>query len=166
MMLVRNRMIWTTFDSPIGTLTLTAEGEALTGLRFPVGLSEALDPADLGDIGVTTQLAEYFRGERTEFDIEVVIRGGTDFQRSVWAALPSIPYGETLSYGELTRRIGFDADHTHVRAVAGAVGRTPVPIVIPCHRVIGSDGSLTGYGGGLDRKRHLLDLEAGQGSLL
>jgi methylated-DNA-[protein]-cysteine S-methyltransferase len=106
---------------------------------------------------VTTQLDEYFAGERRTFDLELDLRG-SEFQLEVWTALREIPFGETIAYGELAARVG-RAGHEHVRAVAGCVGRTPVPIIVPCHRVIGADGSLTGYGGGLDRKRALLDHE-------
>ncbi len=101
------------------------------------------------------QLDEYFAGERTEFDVTLRLEG-TEFQRRVWAGLLEIPYGETISYGELATRIG---QPTASRAVGLANGRNPVGIIVPCHRVIGSTGALTGYGGGLDRKRALLDLE-------
>jgi methylated-DNA-[protein]-cysteine S-methyltransferase len=101
------------------------------------------------------QLAAYFAGERTDFDLPLS-PSGTPFQLSVWRALLSIPYGETISYRELARRIG---NAKAVRAVGAANGRNPIPIIVPCHRVIGADGSLTGYGGGLPRKRLLLELE-------
>ena len=103
------------------------------------------------------QFTEYFAGQRTEFDLPLDCATGTEFQRLVWRALCDIPYGETISYGELARRIGQPAA---VRAVGLANGRNPLSIVVPCHRVVGTGGKLTGYGGGLDRKRHLLDLEA------
>jgi len=102
------------------------------------------------------QLQEYFSGERALFDLEL-LPIGTDFQRRVWTELSRIPYGETISYGELARRIG---NHKAMRAVGLANGRNPIPIVVPCHRVIGADGSLTGFGGGIERKRWLLDHEA------
>jgi methylated-DNA-[protein]-cysteine S-methyltransferase len=101
-------------------------------------------------------LDEYFRGHRIRFELTLELTG-TPFQQRVWEALREIPYGATVSYAELAGTIGRP---DRVRAVGGAVGRTPVPIIVPCHRVIGSDGSLTGYGGGLHRKRALLDLEA------
>jgi methylated-DNA-[protein]-cysteine S-methyltransferase len=101
------------------------------------------------------QLAEYFAGQRTEFDLPLEM-AGTDFQRRVWAALRQIPYGETVSYGELARGLG---KASASRAVGLANGKNPFAVVVPCHRVVGSDGSLTGYGGGLDRKRFLLALE-------
>ena len=102
------------------------------------------------------QLQEYFAGRRQRFDLALRLEG-TPFQRRVWAALREIPYGQTRSYGDVAAAIG---RLDRVRAVGAAVGRTPVPIIVPCHRVIGADGSLTGYGGGLQRKRALLDLES------
>jgi methylated-DNA-[protein]-cysteine S-methyltransferase len=149
---------WDRYDSPIGPLTIVRGERGISGLHFPnrpapVSPSDR-DPAAVAD--VSAQLASYFAGERRTFAVEVDLSAGTEFQQSVWRALLQIPYGQTVSYGELARRIGrFD----RVRAVAATVGRTPVPIVVPCHRVIGADGSLTGYGGGLDRKRTLLELE-------
>ena len=106
-------------------------------------------------INVFLQLKEYFNRTRKEFDLQLEIIG-TDFQKSVWEELTKIPYGETISYGELAERMG---DKNKMRAVAAANGANPIPIIIPCHRVIGSDGSLTGYGGGLDVKKWLLELE-------
>jgi methylated-DNA-[protein]-cysteine S-methyltransferase len=109
---------------------------------------------------VRRQLCEYFDGERDAFDLPLEM-SGTPFQRRVWQALQQIPYGETTTYGELARRMGRPAAS---RAVGLANGRNPIAVIVPCHRVIGSDGSLTGYGGGLERKRLLLDLEAGRGA--
>jgi methylated-DNA-[protein]-cysteine S-methyltransferase len=145
-------------ESPIGPLSLHTEPAGLSGLRF--GAEPGL-PAATG--AIAEQLDEYFAGERHAFDLPLVLRG-SDFQLAVWNALREIPYGETRSYGEITRRIGRPL--ADVRAVAGTIGRTPIPIIVPCHRVIGADGSLTGYGGGLDRKRTLLDLESPVLSLL
>jgi methylated-DNA-[protein]-cysteine S-methyltransferase len=148
--------MWTTYDSPIGTLTLFATAAGLSGIAFPPCAPEGTpDPEGLAF--ATTQLDEYFAGDRRAFDLPLDY-SGSEFQLDVWNALRDIGFGETISYGELTRRIG-RSDYTDVRAVGGCVGRTPVPIVIPCHRVIGADGSLTGYGGGLDRKRALLEHE-------
>lgn len=110
---------------------------------------------------VRDQLDQYFAGERREFDIQLDLVGNS-FELSVWDALLRIPYGETPSYGEIARRIGAPSG---ARAVGLANGRNPVAIIVPCHRVIGADGSLTGYGGGLERKRFLLDFEAGVTSL-
>ena len=151
-------------DSPIGPLTLVTEGGALTGLYMDVPGHEPDEatlgvPASLGDDEVLTeaarQLGAYFAGELTTFDLPLDL-DGTGFQRTVWAGLQQIPYGETISYGELADRIG---QPTASRAVGLANGRNPVSIVVPCHRVVGSNGSLTGYGGGLPRKQFLLALE-------
>jgi len=152
-------------DSPIGPLTLVAADGRLAGLYMdaqrhrptdevvgPPGDREAEPFASAAD-----QLAAYFAGQLTEFDLPLA-PAGTRFQRTVWAALQQIPYGETWSYGQLACKIGNPAA---VRAVGLANGRNPIALVVPCHRVIGADGSLTGYGGGLERKRYLLDLEAG-----
>jgi methylated-DNA-[protein]-cysteine S-methyltransferase len=106
-------------------------------------------------VGVFNQLKEYFNRQRKEFDLRLEILG-TDFQKKVWKELTKIPYGETISYGELANKMG---DKNLMRAVATANGANPIPIIIPCHRVIGADGSLTGYGGGLDVKQKLLELE-------
>jgi methylated-DNA-[protein]-cysteine S-methyltransferase len=155
---------WDIYDSPLGPLTLRAGERGLAGVAFP-GREGALDerrrdPAALAP--VAAQLEEYFAGARTAFDLPLDLAGGPLAER-VWAELARIPYGTTISYGELARRVGRP---DVVRAVAGAVARTPVPIVVPCHRVVGADGSLTGYGGGLHRKRALLDLERGALALL
>jgi len=155
---------WTTFDSPIGLLTLVDDGAGLSGLYFP-GRAPALGGRDRPSsalVGAATQLEEYFSGRRRRFDLDLDLRGNP-FKRAVWGELLRIPYGTTVSYKELAGRIGRP---DRVRAVGGAVGATPVPIVVPCHRVLGSDGSLTGYGGGLERKRSLLDLEGGRLALL
>lgn len=147
-------------DSPIGPLTIAGDDTAVTSLAMtdqthpPPGQPEwRIDTQAFGE--VASQLDEYFAGERRGFDVTVRL-DGTPFQRSVWAALGEIPYGETTSYGEIARRVGRPGAS---RAVGLANGRNPVAIIVPCHRVIGADGTLTGYGGGLDRKRHLLDLE-------
>lgn len=157
-------MSWTTYESPLGTLTLVAEGGALRRICFP----EESPRGEQGEGGelcaVAAQLAEYFDGRRQGFDLPVELRG-TPFQLAVWERLSAIPYGETVSYGELAAGVDpglFPAGtepHQRARAVGTEVGRTPTPIVVPCHRVIGADGSLTGYGGGLHRKQALLELE-------
>jgi methylated-DNA-[protein]-cysteine S-methyltransferase len=149
----------TTISSPIGPLRVTvADDGALTGIGF--GAGEVSDDPRFEP--AVTQLTEYFQGERTAFDLQLRPEVGSDFERRVWRELMSIPYGETASYGEIAARIGHPGK---ARAVGRANGRNPIAIVCPCHRVIGSDGSLTGYGGGLDKKRTLLDLEAGALSL-
>jgi methylated-DNA-[protein]-cysteine S-methyltransferase len=156
-------------DSPIGPLTLVAAAGSLTGLyldtpdtgapRHQPGAEVLGPPADLASepfAAAADQLAAYFAGRLTEFSLPLA-PAGTPFQRRVWAGLQEIPYGDTRSYRQLAEKIGNPAA---VRAVGLANGRNPVAIVIPCHRVIGADGSLTGYGGGLERKRYLLELEA------
>ncbi|HEV3094547.1 MAG TPA: methylated-DNA--[protein]-cysteine S-methyltransferase [Solirubrobacteraceae bacterium] len=152
-------------DSPIGELTITAEDGLLTGVHmheqrhFPaIPASAQRDDAVLAP--TVEQLQAYFAGELTAFELQLDLRG-TPFQQRVWAELQEIPYGETISYGELARRVG---NPKASRAVGLANGRNPVAIVVPCHRVIGADGSLTGYGGGLDRKVWLLEHEAAHGS--
>jgi methylated-DNA-[protein]-cysteine S-methyltransferase len=148
-----------TIDSPIGPLTLAGRGGVLTNLRMvdqtyePNRADWSPDPGAFGD--VVEQLAAYFAGELTDFDIALDLRG-TEFQRRVWKALLTIPYGETRSYGEIAEQIGAPGS---ARAVGWANGHNPIAIVVPCHRVIGASGRLTGYGGGLDRKRTLLELE-------
>jgi methylated-DNA-[protein]-cysteine S-methyltransferase len=149
--------------SPVGPLTLVAEDGRLTGLFMEVhrhALPEEErglpgDPADEPFAAAARQLAAYFAGELTRFDLPLAL-AGTPFQQKVWAALQDIPYGQTVTYGQLAALLGSPAAS---RAVGLANGKNPVSIVVPCHRVIGSDGSLTGYGGGLDRKRFLLALE-------
>jgi methylated-DNA-[protein]-cysteine S-methyltransferase len=155
-----------TIDSPLGPLTLLSDGEGLTGLymeqhrhRPPVPHGAVEDDAPLRE--AAEQLREYFAGDRRAFDL-ALRPAGTPFQREVWTALLDVPYGETASYGELAARIGRPAA---VRAVGLANGRNPISIVVPCHRIVGSDGSLTGYGGGIERKRRLLDLERGVAAL-
>ncbi|HEY5286766.1 MAG TPA: methylated-DNA--[protein]-cysteine S-methyltransferase [Solirubrobacteraceae bacterium] len=151
----------TTMDSPIGELTITSEEGKLTGIQMHEQRHPKKIPADArrDDDGlghVVAQLEAYFAGELTEFEMALDMRG-TEFQRRVWASLCEIPYGETISYGELARWVG---NPKASRAVGLANGRNPVAIVVPCHRVIGADGSLTGYGGGLERKVWLLEHEA------
>ena len=159
-------MPFTTFQSPIGALTLVGDGGRVRCLYFP-GRGPALDEQDHAPrsfVAVTEQLEQYFAGERKVFALELEL-AGTPFQQTVWRELQQIPYGSTTTYGALARRIGAgsSAGAGDARAVGAAVGATPIPIVIPCHRVIGADGSLTGYGGGLHRKRALLDFEAAGG---
>ncbi len=160
------------FPSPLGELVLTASEFALTGVYFPT--SRHVPPLhvvergpggedDGGESGTGAdvlalarqQLSEYFARTRTTFDLPLD-SSGTAFQREVWDALRAIPYGTTVSYGELARRLG---DVRATRAVGAANGKNPIPIIVPCHRVIGARGELTGFGGGLDRKRWLLEHE-------
>ena len=141
------------YDSPVGPMTLVQEGEALTRLDFDVpSQPEEATPLLLE---ACRQLREYFAGERKAFALPLA-PAGTEFQKKVWAALREIPWGETRSYGDIARAIG---KPTACRAVGMANGRNPLPIFIPCHRVIGTNGSSTGSSGGLERKRFLLRLE-------
>ena len=148
-------MASTVVDTPIGPLGLTASDAALQGVMFDgrrvrvEGSSPVLDEA-------ARQLDAYFAGELVAFDLPLELNG-SEFNRRCWLALASIPYGQTVSYGEQARRLGLGADAA--RAVGAANGRNPLPVVLPCHRVIGADGSLTGFGGGLDVKRFLLEHE-------
>jgi methylated-DNA-[protein]-cysteine S-methyltransferase len=160
------QLAYTSLSSPIGELLLVGDQDSLHGLHFPDGRKPVRPAAHWRRTGapfatVEAQLGEFFAGERTEFDVSLMLEG-SDFERKVWSALQEIPYGETASYGEIARRVGAPAA---ARAVGLANGRNPVAIIVPCHRVIGADGSLTGYGGGLERKRALLDLERGQAPL-
>ena len=152
---------YTRMESPIGALTLVSDGAALIGLYMnehkhgpaPEGWAEKESATPLPE--VKRQLAEYFAGQRAAFDLPLAAQG-TPFQQRVWRELCHIKYGETISYGELARRLG---EPNASRAVGMANGRNPVSIVVPCHRVIGANGKLTGYGGGMERKAFLLDLE-------
>lgn len=149
---------WTIYESPLGPLTLTGGATGLTALYFP-GRSAALDEAGQNQVlfaAAIEQLEQYFAGERVGFDLSLEL-AGTPFQQRVWRQLLAVPYGRTVSYGELTTAIGRP---DRVRAVAAAIGRTPTPIIIPCHRAIAANGDLTGYLGGLQRKQTLLDFEA------
>jgi methylated-DNA-[protein]-cysteine S-methyltransferase len=154
----------TVIDSPLGELTLVADGDTLTGLYFrhhwyaPAtdALGQYVEPAN-DDLlrRAAEQLHGYFAGERTQFDLPIAVVGD-ERQRRVWDLLAGIGYGQTKSYGELAAELG---DGTTAYEIGQAVGRNPLSIVVPCHRVVGKDGALTGYAGGLKRKRFLLDLE-------
>lgn len=145
-------------DTPIGKLTIVTEDAGLRRIQWDG--EEPMEGAQEGRTDVldraVRQLDEYFAGARRTFDLPLAL-GGTPFQRKVWLELSAIPFGATISYGEHARRIGRPGA---ARATGGAIGANPVPIVLPCHRVIGAGGALTGFGGGLDTKRALLELEA------
>ena len=150
------------YQSPLGPMIVAATARGLAGVWFegqrhlPDHANWPLRPEHPVLRQAQMQLSEYFAGTRASFDLPLDLQGGTAFQRSVWDALLAIPRGGTTSYGTLSRRIGHPAA---VRAVGAAIGRNPLSIVVPCHRVVGSDGSLTGYAGGLERKTALLRLE-------
>lgn len=155
---------YTTFESPVGPLLLMSDGQSLTGLHTDSDKHRpALRPDWIRDEAaapfaeVKAQLRAYFEGRLTEFDLPLAPEG-TEFQLRVWQELRGIPHGETISYAELARRIG---NSNASRAVGMANARNPISIIVPCHRVIGADNSLTGYAGGLERKRMLLVHEAG-----
>ncbi|HTT50293.1 MAG TPA: methylated-DNA--[protein]-cysteine S-methyltransferase [Streptosporangiaceae bacterium] len=156
----------TVASSPLGDLTLVATDGRLAGLYFPHHWYRP-DPASFGDRDdagfgdVTQQLGEYFAGQREDFGLPVNLRGD-GFQQLVWALIARIPYGQTASYGELARELG---GGVLAKDVGQAVGRNPLSVIVPCHRVVGKDGQLTGYAGGLARKRFLLDLEQHAGQL-
>jgi methylated-DNA-[protein]-cysteine S-methyltransferase len=148
---------WDIYESPLGPLTLTAGKRGLTGLWFP-GRTDGLVEGDRRPQALAAacgQLDQYFTGERRDFELDLDV-AATPFQQAVRQRLLEIPYGTTISYTQLAEALGRP---DRLRAVAATVGRTPVPIVMPCHRVVGANGALTGYGGGLDRKRFLLELE-------
>lgn len=160
-------VFYTTLESPVGPLLLAGDAEALRLVSFESSKHAARPQADWRQdkapfAEVTRQLQAYFCGELREFDVPLALEG-TDFQRRVWNVLRGIPYGETISYLQLAERIG---NPKAVRAVGLANRSNPIPIIVPCHRVIGSDGSLTGFGGGISTKKKLLELESRQLSLL
>ncbi len=160
------QLFYTNIESPIGELLLLGDGHTLHGLymqdgRKPTRIASQWQRSAAPFTDIEAQLGEYFAAERVTFDIPLTMKG-TEFERSVWQALQEIPYGETVSYGEIARRVG---QPSAARAVGLANGRNPIAVVVPCHRVIGANGTLTGYGGGLERKRLLLELEARTGLL-
>jgi methylated-DNA-[protein]-cysteine S-methyltransferase len=166
---MKTTTFFTTVSSPVGRLTLVGAGDAVVGLYFDddphaTSARAAAVRDDRRLRAATAQLAEYFAGERQSFDLPLA-PAGTAFQRQVWNALRRIPFGATATYGDIARAVGKPAAS---RAIGGANHKNPIAIIIPCHRVIGADGSMTGYGGGLPRKRRLLALEsrvAGTGQL-
>jgi methylated-DNA-[protein]-cysteine S-methyltransferase len=143
----------TQFSSPVGSLTLEGDDLSLTRLGFDPPASPQGDAPAVAAAAI--QLEQYFAGERTEFDLDIDL-AGTPFERRVWDEVRAIPYGETATYAEIARRVG---SPSACRAVGRANGRNPIAVIVPCHRVIGSDGSLTGYAGGVEMKRALLELE-------
>jgi methylated-DNA-[protein]-cysteine S-methyltransferase len=160
---------FTYMESPIDRLMLTSDGEALTGVYMldqryePSAGKDCVESDDATPFAeAKKQLCAFFAGDRDQFDLPLA-PAGTPFQLKVWSELSRIPYGQTISYGELAKRVG---NANASRAVGLANGRNPLPIIVPCHRVIGANGKLTGFGGGLWRKEKLLALESGVGTLL
>jgi methylated-DNA-[protein]-cysteine S-methyltransferase len=155
-------MNYSYFESPIGPLLIAGDARAITQISFPKNGKPVRPEADWtesasGLVGeAIRQLREYFAGRRTDFDLPLAPKG-TEFQKSVWRRLQEIPYGESISYGELAKRVG---NPKASRAVGAANGRNPLPIVVPCHRVIGANGKLVGFGGGLPTKKALLEIES------
>lgn len=158
-----------TFDSPCGGMLIAASEKGITGVYFnrqkyhpkrDAGWQHAPDNVHLQK--AKKQLAEYFSGKRREFDLPLD-PAGSGFQKRVWKAIAGVPYGQTITYGELARRSGFPEG---ARAAGAATGRNPIGIIVPCHRIVGANGKLTGYAGGLDKKRALLALESGEKDLL
>jgi methylated-DNA-[protein]-cysteine S-methyltransferase len=157
------------FESPHGRMLVAANEAGIAGVHFdgqkhfPGRHADSRrDPRNPFVVQAIRELAEYFAGERKRFDVALA-PAGTPFQLAVWRAIAGVPYGETISYGELARRAGAPG---HARAAGAATGRNPIGIIVPCHRIVGANGSLTGYAGGLPRKRALLALEAGETELL
>jgi methylated-DNA-[protein]-cysteine S-methyltransferase len=140
-------------DSPVGPLGVVFDGDIVVGVRFGA-------PASFGRAGshqVVDELTAYFAGTLTAFSVPVELRGGSEFERDVWEEIAGIPYGEMRTYGAIATALG---DPTLARAVGAACNRNPVPVIVPCHRVVGAGGRMVGFGGGVDRKRRLLELEA------
>lgn len=153
--------MWTVMESPIGELRIVEQAGAITAIEFSPFVDTGRVRGERGDTAsvlgeAARQLGEYFAGERREFDLPLAPKG-SDFQQTVWEQLERIAYGETASYGEIAKRLG--RTNAASRAVGLANGSNPIPVVIPCHRVIGASGNLTGYAGGIERKQILLSLE-------
>ncbi|HEX2772998.1 MAG TPA: methylated-DNA--[protein]-cysteine S-methyltransferase [Micromonosporaceae bacterium] len=150
-------MFWAVFDSPIGEFSVATDGTGICGGRFGLVDGAATEPGDELLQAAMTELRAYFAGELTAFTVPLSVRGGTDFERAVWREMRSIPYGETRTYGAVAKAVG---DPGAARAVGVACNRNPLPVIVPCHRIVGAGGKLVGFGGGLDRKVQLLELEA------
>ncbi|MFI7606844.1 methylated-DNA--[protein]-cysteine S-methyltransferase [Micromonospora sp. NPDC049366] len=150
-------MRWTVLDSPIGEFSVATDGTSVCGTRFGRVDTAADEPGDEVSRQAVSELRAYFAGQLTDFTVPVSIPRGSEFERAVWQVMTEIPHGETLTYGEVARLVG---DPGAARAVGVACNRNPVPVIVPCHRIVGVGGKLVGFGGGLDRKVHLLELEA------
>jgi methylated-DNA-[protein]-cysteine S-methyltransferase len=150
-------MRWRVVSTPVGDVSLGTDGAGLCRVHFGRSEGQAAEPGDPILVRAAEQLDEYFAAKRTDFDLPLAGLGGSEFERAVWAQLAEIPYGEMRTYGAVARAVG---DPSAARAVGVACNRNPVAIVLPCHRVVGADGKLVGFGGGLPMKRFLLELEA------
>jgi methylated-DNA-[protein]-cysteine S-methyltransferase len=150
-------MRWTVIDSPIGALSVASDGAGVSGVRF--GAVDESGPVDVDAVlpAVVDELRHYFDGTLTDFTVPLSVPRGSRFERAVWREMGLIPYGETRTYGAVAAAVG---DPTAARAVGVACNRNPIPVIVPCHRVVGAGGKMVGFGGGLARKRHLLELEA------
>ncbi|WP_406073768.1 methylated-DNA--[protein]-cysteine S-methyltransferase [Micromonospora sp. NBC_01638] len=151
-------MRWTVLDSPIGEFSVATDGTSVCGAYFGRVEAATEQPDHVLSGQAVAELRAYFAGELTAFTVPVSMPRGSDFERAVWREMTRIPYGETLTYGEVARRVG---DPGAARAVGVACNRNPVPVIVPCHRIVGVGGKLVGFGGGLPRKVKLLELEAG-----
>lgn len=149
-------MEWAAVTTPIGALGIAVDEVGVCGVRFGGPPSGSATVADPRWSTVLSEVTGYFAGELTDFGVPLSVRGGSDFERAVWSVIASIPFGETLSYGAIARAVG---EPQGAQAVGTACNRNPIPVIVPCHRVIGSDGKLVGFGGGLPRKRWLLQHE-------
>ncbi|MEU8012010.1 methylated-DNA--[protein]-cysteine S-methyltransferase [Micromonospora parva] len=151
-------MRWTVLDSPIGEFSVATDGTNVCGAAFGRVEAAVDEPGDALSQQAVTELRAYFAGELTGFTVPVSPPRGSDFERAVWREMTRIPYGQTLTYGEVARLVG---DPGAARAVGVACNRNPIPVIVPCHRIVGAGGKLVGFGGGLPRKVKLLELEAG-----
>ncbi|MFG1649185.1 methylated-DNA--[protein]-cysteine S-methyltransferase [Micromonospora sp. NPDC049275] len=151
-------MRWTVLDSPIGEFSVGTEAEGVRAAHFGRVESATDEPGDDAARQAVAELRAYFAGELTAFTVPMSQPGGSAFERAVWREMTRIPYGETLTYGEVARLVG---DPGAARAVGVACNRNPIPVLVPCHRIVGAGGKLVGFGGGLPRKVKLLELEAG-----
>ncbi|MET7875474.1 methylated-DNA--[protein]-cysteine S-methyltransferase [Micromonospora profundi] len=151
-------MRWTVLDSPIGEFSVATDGTSVCGTHFGRVDAAADEPADAVSRQAVAELRAYFAGELTAFTVPVTVPRGSEFERAVWREMTDIPYGETATYGDVARLVG---DPGAARAVGVACNRNPVPVIVPCHRIVGAGGKLVGFGGGLPRKVKLLELEAG-----
>ena len=151
-------MRWLVIDSPIGDLSVAADETGVCGVHFGRVQAAVTETDDDRLRAAAAELAAYFAGELTAFTVPLSVRRGSEFERAVWREMSEIPYGEMRTYGEVADRV---ADPGAARAVGMACNRNPIPVIVPCHRIVGAGGKLVGFGGGLPRKRYLLELEAG-----